>query len=77
MAGPREAVDGLDPKHDRFGKGISDGVCCVMARDAGEGLPIRRHVRETVTVATIRRIRPQTGAAFATRTAFADEGLAV
>ena len=45
----------------------------VMARITGDGLPIRRHGTATVAPATIRRFRPQSGAAFATRTGFADE----
>ena len=45
----------------------------VLARVTGDGLPIRRHGTATVAPATIRRFRPQSGAAFATRTAFADE----
>ena len=45
----------------------------VMARVTGDGLPVRRHGTATVASATIRRFRPQSGAAFATRTAFVDE----
>ena len=45
----------------------------VSARVAGDGLPVRRHRTATVAPATIRRFRPQSGAALATRTAFADE----
>lgn len=49
----------------------------VMARVTGDGLPVRRHGTATVASATIRRFRPQSGAAFATRTAFADEPFSV
>ena len=44
-----------------------------MARVAGNGRPVRRHRTAMGAPATIRRFRPQSGAAFATRTAFADE----
>ena len=44
-----------------------------MARVTGNEFPVRHHRTATVAPAIIRRFRPQSGAAFATRTEFADE----
>ena len=49
----------------------------VIARVASDGLPARHHVSPTVAPATIRRPRPQSGAASATRTGFADDDSSV
>ena len=48
-----------------------------MARVTGDGLPIRCHATATVALATIRRFRPQSGAASATGTGFANEDSSV
>ena len=44
-----------------------------MARVTADGLPVRHQDTATVTPATIRRLRPQSGAAAASRTGFAHE----
>ena len=45
----------------------------VVARVTGDGLPVLHRGTATFAPETIRRPRPQSGAAFATRTGFADE----
>ena len=59
------------------GEGVSGGTRYSRGAGYGDGLPARHHGTATVAPETIRRIRPQCGAAFATRTGFADEDSSV